>query len=308
MHRSPGSDLDRSRKPEWIDRPERGNECVMRLGAWLALTLGRRVARWLLYPVSFYFLLFSPAARAASREYLSRIFARPPGFTDVFRHFHAFSTTILDRIFLLNNRYACFDVRVHGEEIVADMMARGEGCFLLGAHLGNFEIVRSLGRNAQGMAASLVMYEDNAKKLLATARAINPELSLQIIALGKVDTMLKVEAALARGEFVGMLGDRTIENEGTMSCPFLGAQARFPSGPHRIAMMLKRPIVLMFGLFRGGNRYDIYFERLADMQQEMDHVQRDLLLERSVRQYVGRIEHYCRIAPYNWFNFYDYWK
>jgi predicted LPLAT superfamily acyltransferase len=24
--------------------------------------------------------------------------------------------------------------------------------------------------------------------------------------------------------------------------------------------------------------------------------------------YVARIEHHCRNAPYNWFNFYDFWK
>ena len=35
---------------------------------------------------------------------------------------------------------------------------------------------------------------------------------------------------------------------------------------------------------------------------------RDALIEQSVRSYVARLEHYCRLAPYNWFNFYDYWE
>jgi predicted LPLAT superfamily acyltransferase len=25
-------------------------------------------------------------------------------------------------------------------------------------------------------------------------------------------------------------------------------------------------------------------------------------------RYVERLEHYCRLAPYNWFNFYDFWR
>ena len=26
-----------------------------------------------------------------------------------------------------------------------------------------------------------------------------------------------------------------------------------------------------------------------------------------IQRYAGRLEHYTRIAPYNWFNFYDFW-
>jgi predicted LPLAT superfamily acyltransferase len=27
----------------------------------------------------------------------------------------------------------------------------------------------------------------------------------------------------------------------------------------------------------------------------------------AMRHYVARLEHFCRDAPYNWFNFYDFW-
>jgi predicted LPLAT superfamily acyltransferase len=71
--------------------------------------------------------------------------------------------------------------------------------------------------------------------------------------------------------------------------------------------MLKKPMVLMFGLYRGGNRYDVYFEQLIDMGQ-IERAQRDVLIEQALRRYVARLEHYCRVAPCNWFNFYDFWK
>ena len=112
--------------------------------------------------------------------------------------------------------------------------------------------------------------------------------------------MLKVETALKQGEIVGMLGDRTFQGEGTVACRFLGEVARFPSGPFRLAAMLQRPVVLMFGLYRGGNRYDIYFERLVDTWQAV--------IEQALHRYVERLEHHCRDAPYNWYNFYDFWQ
>ena len=96
--------------------------------------------------------------------------------------------------------------------------------------MGSFEIIRALGRHNTASRISLVMYEDNARKFNSVLRAIKPDLGLQVISLGKVDAMLKVDEALKRGEIIGMLGDCTFKGEGTVACPFLGGQARFPTG------------------------------------------------------------------------------
>lgn len=280
---------------------------AMRMMVWVALTLGRSAARLLLYPICVYFLIFSSASHTASTKYLRKVLNREPRLADAFRHCHAFAATLLDRVFLFNDQYTRFDVQVHNEDILAGMIARGEGCFLLGAHMGSFEIIRALGRHNTAARISLVMYEDNAKKFNTVLRAINPGLGLQVISLGKVDAMLKVEAALKRGEIIGMLGDRTFKGEGTVACPFLGGQARFPTGPFRLAATLQQPLVMMFGLYRGGNRYDIYFERLVDTWN-VPGTARDVLIEQALHRYVTRLERYCRDAPYNWYNFYDFWR
>ncbi|MGI9302155.1 MAG: hypothetical protein ACR2RB_05525, partial [Gammaproteobacteria bacterium] len=69
--------------------------------------------------------------------------------------------------------------------------------------------------------------------------------------------------------------------------------------------VMQCPVILFFGIYRGGNRYDVYFEHLTDRvasnreQQEQIHY--------WTQRYVERLEHYTRDAPYNWFNFYDLW-
>ncbi len=301
------SELGRQPGQGWVALAERSTTPVMRLMAGLALMLGRLAARLLLYPICLYFLMFSAKARAASSAYLSRVLGRKAGIRDLFRHYHSFAAVVLDRVYLLSDQHSRFDVHVHGGEIVEDLAARGEGCLLLGAHLGSFEIVRSLGRAALGSKVSMLMYEENARKLGSVLEAINPDLNRQVIPLGKVDSILRVEAAVKQGAFVGILGDRTIRGEGTIPCRFLGKDARFGIGPFRIAAMLDCKIVLMFGMYCGGSRYDIYFERLADIRP-VDRLERKRAWEDSLRQYVGRLEHYCRLAPYNWFNFYDFWE
>ena len=59
----------------------------------------------------------------------------------------------------------------------------------------------------------MVMYEENARKAELRAGRDQSALALDVIPLGRLDSMLKVEQALGRGEFVGMLADRTIAGE-----------------------------------------------------------------------------------------------
>ena len=52
----------------WLEQRERGSIIGIRLIVGLALALGRPIARLVLYPVCLYFLLFSVAPRAGSRN------------------------------------------------------------------------------------------------------------------------------------------------------------------------------------------------------------------------------------------------
>lgn len=290
----------------WLEQRERGSVLGVRLMVGIAFFLGRPIARLVLYPVCLYFLLFSVRSRRGSRKYLSRALGRQPRFADLFRHYFTFATVALDRFFLLNDRYDLFEIRIHGEEILQETLERGQGCLLLGAHLGSFEILRAAG-TSHHIDVSMVMYEDNARMINAVAKAVNPALPDRIIALGRFDSMFKVYERLQHSAWVGILGDRTLEDGEQLQATFLGEAALFPSVPYRMALMLKRPILFMTGLYRGGNRYELHFEKLFD-PEGVGRSGRNDAVEEALRRYTQRLEHYCRQAPYNWFNFYDFWE
>jgi predicted LPLAT superfamily acyltransferase len=235
-------------------------------------------------------------ARAASRAYLHRAQGRRPGILDIARHFFVFGTTVLDRIYLLNDEVHRFDITIHNEAIVTEILHQGSGCLLLGAHHGSFEVLRSVGRHQPDLRVSLAMYEDTGRKIGAALNAINPHLAPHIIGLGTPGAMIQIRDCLERGGFVGMLADRTLQGDSPLRIPFLGADAAFPTGPARLSALLDTPVVLMFGLFKGGNRYEVHFERLEAAEPAQ-----------LVARYVERLEHYCRLTPYNWFNFFDFW-
>jgi predicted LPLAT superfamily acyltransferase len=222
----------------------------------------------------------------------------------VARHFFTFGTTVLDRIYLLNDEIDRFDITIHGEDIVADILRQGQGCLLLGAHHGSFEVLRLVGRNRPDLRVSLAMYEETGRKIGAALNAINPHLAPHIIGLGTPGAMIQIKDCLERGGFVGMLADRTLRTGTPIRFDFLGAPAAFPTGPLRLAALLRPQVVLMFGLFRGRNRYEIHFERLAAPVTDRPSPNE---ITQLMQCYVDRLEHYCRVAPYNWFNFFDFW-
>ena len=291
---------------EWVSRPERGSGLSIRFIVWFALTFGRGASRLLLYPISLYFIIFSAQARAASSNYLTRALGRHAKFSDIFQHYFFFSSTILDRVFLLNGQHALLDVQVQ-DHALFEIVVSSKGCILIGAHMGSFEVLHALGREHGQFKASMVMYEENALKLNAVLQHINPQRNPPVISLGKIDSMLKIREVLERGECIGMLADRAISGEKMVACEFLGGHINLPTGPFRLAAILERPMILMFGLYQGGNRYNIFLEKMVDLQN-VPHSERDAAIEQAAQQFARRLEHYCRTSPYNWFNFYDIWK
>ncbi|HVY16321.1 MAG TPA: hypothetical protein VHB27_13935 [Rhodopila sp.] len=288
----------------WSTRRELGSAGGLRSAVWLARHLGRPLTRLLILPICLGFVLCHPAARAASRGYLNRALGRPARLWDIARHFFTFGTTVLDRVYLLNDEIDRFDITIHGEEIVSDILARGQGCLLLGAHHGSFEVLRLIGRNRPDLRVSLAMYEETGRKIGAALNAINPHLAPHIIGLGTPGAMIQIKDCLERGGFVGVLADRTLQTDTPERMPFLGAPAPFPTGPQRLAALLRPQVVLMVGLFRGGNRYEIHFERLAASEADRPEASE---IARVMDRFVERLECYCRVAPYNWFNFFDFW-
>ncbi len=294
--------------PQWQQRTERGNRWLAGLILWVTACAGRSVARGLLYLVCCYYAVFLQRERRAVSHFLSRAQgrARVPMST-VVHHFHCFATTLLDRIYILQGQWHELEVQVVGRDVLDEALALGRGCILLGSHLGSFEIARACAREAGHKVLQVLMHEENAPLAKELTRRMNPDLAGCVIPAGRPETMLRVKECLDGGQMLGLLGDRVLDERQGDACDFFGRRTRFPASPYRLAALLNAPVVLFFGLFRGGNRYELHFETLAhDIQLHPE--QREQQLRAWVGCYAKRLEHFCRLAPDNWFNFYEFWE
>ena len=292
--------------PEWANRPERGSEWLLKLMYRIAMLIGRRAAGVFLYPIAAYFWITTGAARRDSKSYLTRVLGRPPSWRESYRHYLTFSITILDRFYFLSGRADEFEIDFHGEEAVLEALAQGRGAFLVGAHLGSFEALRMLVRQRPHLRVGMAMFEENAQKIRRLLTAIDPTLLDDVVPLGHMDSMIRIQERLERGDMVGFLADRSFGHDANLTLDFLGDPAQFPTGVFRMACLLKQPVIFMTGLYRGGNRYDVRFDRVIDFTN-IERAGRSLMVEQGVKEFAARIEAHCRLAPYNWFNFYDFW-
>lgn len=292
---------------DWSTQRERGSRGALHLILWIALALGRAPARAVLYPITLYFLLKAAPQRRASKLFLTRVLGRPARLWDVARHIHCFSATILDRVFLLAGRRGLLDIRLHRPELVTDRVAAGEGFLLLGSHLGSFEVLRAMAIEEAHIPLKILMDPDHNQAVTAMLHALNPDVAASVISLAGPQPLLAVKESLDQGSTVGLLGDRFQPGELSVRCNFLGAPADFPTGPINLAAVSGVPVILFFGLYRGGNRYDAYFELLAERIEFGPRGRRQASLQDWVQRYADRLAAYTRDAPFNWFNFYDFW-
>lgn len=295
-----------SKLVQWHEHDERGNRLALRLLRFAALRLGRRAVRPILYPLSLYFALTSRTTRRVSREYLARVLPHPPRFRDVLRHVFSFASISLDRIFLLANSHP-FEIKGdYGPGTLETARARGTLLFL--AHFGSFEVMRIGALKQHELNLRIVLDANIGRRFMATLAELNPEIAASIIdsSKGGVELVLKVREALDAGAVVGLMVDRRRGTERTVPVNFLGGIAHFPASPWLLAAALQVPVMIVFGVWRGGARYDAYVEMLSE-KIELPRATRDATLAHMVQDYADRLAVRVRNAPYNWLNFFDFW-
>ena len=293
----------------WSARPEGGGRFAFWLIRTIALKCGRPCARLCLYPVTLYFFFRRGYERRVSYAFLERAFGKPASAWQVMRHIHRFGSTMLDRVFLLSDRFTRFDVRVHGLAELVSRMRPDRGVLLLGAHVGSFEALRVLAVERPDVRVCAVLDTKKTPALTELLHALNPAIARNVIDASRPGTeiVLALGEAVQEGALATLLADRAREHESTVVVDFMGAPAAFPVAPFLIGSVLKVPMVLCLGMYRGGKRYDLYFEAFAD-ELVLPRRERKAELRAVVQRYASRLEHYVRQDPYNWFNWHDFWN
>ena len=303
------SDQRRTQRAGWLDVAEVGGAFGIRFLVIVCTAFGRAPARVCLRLVALYYTLFHATARRASRDWMARIHgAEHVTSRMVYDHLLRFSHVALDRLFFVRRQIWRFETRFLGQEVFKTVRAGNKGVLFLGAHVGSFEAIRVLAEQGS-VRINIVGYFRNALMINTALQQLDPTSSVRIIDVepGQIDFIFTIKDRIDRGEHVAILADRAAPGRETVEAEFMGSPARFPSGVYLLAAALRCPVYLVFALYREPNRYDIHCELFAE-QVVLPRKARSEAIAGYVSKYAERLEHYSRLAPDNWFNFYDFWN
>jgi predicted LPLAT superfamily acyltransferase len=279
----------------------------MRLMVRIGLSAPAAVSWLILHGITTYFFIAAPAQRRASRAYLWRVLERRPGWLDQYRHIWTFACSLFDRVQLLAGDPKVFDVRVVYRDEVAPSLL-DQPCLLLGAHLGNFELLRWLAGYHPALSVRPLMYREQDQTIDDVLRDLNPGVFDHILEIGPIDGLLAAREALEQGDSLALLADRCPPHTRGRTASLLGDSVQLPEGPFVLAEALNIPVVLCFGLRRGWRRYEVHLEAFDIEPRQGAGADRDERVATATQAFADRVGGYCRAAPYNWFNFYDYWN
>ncbi|MGH8217228.1 MAG: glycosyl transferase [Steroidobacteraceae bacterium] len=298
----------------WATTRERGALLAMRLMMLGLRLMSRRLATPIVQAVTLYFFVFGRRTRQASLEYLRRIAREAPesGLAPTrrwaYRHFVAFAQAILDKLDAWSGRLEYRHVVFDDHASLREAVGSGLGRLVIGSHLGNLEICRALASLHRRVRLNVLVHTRHTayfNRVLAMSGASELEL-LQVTDFGPA-VALMLKERIDRGEWVVIAGDRVPVHGGrTVDVRFLGGIAPLPVGPYILGALLECPVHLLFCLRRGGTNH-IYFEPFAE-RLAWPRAERDAALARQAQRFAGRLEHYVRLEPLQWFNFYPFWR
>ena len=302
----------------WSRAAERGSLWGLRFTVACYRWFGKPLSVLLVHGIVTYFFLTGRAQREASRAYLERMAARPDGLRALgrapsrwasFLHFREFALSIFDRLALWFGRDGELAFEVHGREEFDRLLRPDRGAIVLGAHLGSFDALRALA-DRDRRVVNVLMYTRHAPRINSIFRQLSPDVDLRVIQVERdsMGTVLQIRRCIERGELVAILGDRVEPADRGRTCEveLLGGRVELPAAPYLMAHLLGCPLFFMVALRDGAARYQVFAEVLAE-RVTLDRASREKQLGEWAQAFADRLEHHCLRAPYQWFNFYDYW-
>jgi len=293
----------------WSEQTERVNLFWLSVLSFAACNLGRRFLAVLCVPIALFFLLTAGNARRMSRQYLTRVLPRAPGWWHTLKHFYTFARVSCDRLLFLSGRGEKFELEFYNPELVQNYARQGRGCLLLVSHIGSFDAMRVPAIEEEKIPIRILIDKQHNAAAIQVMEKLNPSLAASMIdaGAGSSHLALSVNEALLNGDMVGIMAARAGRDDKTVTLEFMGQPAQFPVGPWMLSMALKAPVILCFAIYTGGNRYHLQFSQVSD-GSPVPRREREQKLAENMQSYANKLQQLVTENPYNWFNFYDFWS
>ncbi len=305
-----------SKKEHWANLSEAGSYYGMCILLFIQKLFGRRAFSFVLYGVAAYFLIFRISARKASLEYLITRWdwlgrsGPKPGLKQVYSHFICFGEVVLDKLLAWSEMIDESEFIIADEKEQAEILNDKRGQLIIGSHFGNLEYCRGFMQRFQARQINVLLYDRHAANYVRVMQKISHESRINVYQVDELDIpiILQLKQKIEQGEWLFIAGDRLplSGHERTSEVTFMGKPAALPQGPYLLARTLGCPVRTMFS---SRDKEGVYFSvKCFSEKITLPTKNRADYIQKLAQRYAEELEEQCKRAPFQWFNFYPFWK
>ncbi|KAA5534173.1 LpxL/LpxP family acyltransferase [Paenimyroides baculatum] len=267
--------------------------------------LGIRAAYSVLVFVAFYYFVAYPTSFKAMFSYFRnrQQFSFFKAVFAVYKSYFTFGQVLIDKIAISAGLRSKFTFDFDGIDILKQLLSEGKGGILISAHIGNFEIAEKffadIDFNCQIHIVTVDQEHSVIKQYLESITDEKPNVQF-IYVKEDMSHIFEINDALSKNHLICFTGDRYFEYSKTMQAELLGKEAHFPAGTFMLASRLKTPVAYVYVMKEPNLHYHLYTRRALEFKH------RDA--QSVLNSYTDSVSQMLKKYPYQWFNYFDFWK
>lgn len=314
-------------KLHWSEEKEAvSNNLALRWTLFLMKWTPRPFICFLIYCNAFIFLIFSKRARLESTLYQKQLQKYTNGIypkkISPYSQLYSFALCLIEKMYGWLGKIPYNKIITHDDDFntLVDLLNHKKGAAIITSHLGNAELLRSLasfgetGCNLQ-FEVIVIMEKDSTKNFNKVIERINGASTISTVDAANINlgTICMLQDKISEGALVVYSADRTsLNSHRVLRHEFLGKMASFPYGVFLLTILLEAPTFFVFGLrtktFSWGKiEYNMFVEK-AKTKLTGGVKERDTTINSLCDEFIEKLQKYCCDAPYQWYNFYNFWK
>ena len=265
--------------------------------------LGIKTAYSVLIFVAFYYFITSVSSNKSIYYYFKHRlkFSMFKAIIGVYKSYFTFGQTLIDKTAINAGLRKKYTYEFDGINLLKDLLSQKQGGILISAHVGNFEVAEHFFADIDfDCQINLVTtdLEHNVIKEYLESVSMKPSVKF-ILIKEDLTHIFEINNSLSKNELICFTGDRYFEGNKTMSEVLLDKEASFPAGPFSIASRLKVPVAFVYVMKEKNLHYHLYAR-----QAVFKHRDAKALL----KEFCVNLEQIIQRYPYQWFNYFDFWK
>lgn len=285
----------------------RGNSLGILFFIGMLKLFGVNHACGMVWAIAFFYAAFDFRARRSAMPYIRHRFPKA-GFFKRFYHVWALFTSQGQAIL---EQYAIHAGKMRLDrkdfELYRKMETENHAHLVAFSHFGPWQAMLH-GVDISLKPVNIMMKPDrngNVDKLSAISKNVD-ESKIGVISVDEpMGGILEAVSALERGEAVGIMADRCIEEKG-ISVTFLGEEALFPTAGFFIAARCGCPVICIFPHRK--EKHEVFLAEFGPVIRPVIKGRRREMLQEYVQEYAKKLEEMCMKYPYECYIFEDIWK